>query len=95
MAEDTIFFHISREDAKMRPDPEKLNILLDLGFDSNERMGKVEKTLHGNGDPGLCSTVCNHTDRIAFLSKIVWIILTVVGAAAIGVIITGIIPGAK
>jgi hypothetical protein len=95
MANDMINFHISREDAKKRPDPEKINILIDLGFDSNERMAKVEKTLHGNGEPGLCQTVNNHADRIAFLSKIVWIILTVVGAAAVGVIITGIIPGAK
>lgn len=95
--EDRINYHISREDAKKRPENEKTNILLDLAFDASERMAKIEKILHGNGEPGLCdvvndhaSKIGSHSDRIVFLSKIVWILLSIIGAAAVGVIFAGV-----
>lgn len=86
----TIEFHINRDDAKHRPDGEKINILLDLGFDSNERMTKVECILNGNGKAGLVSVVDKHTAAITTIWRIVLILLSSVFAAAIAVILTGL-----
>jgi hypothetical protein len=97
--EDTINFHITREDAKKLPDEKKVDVLIDLGFESNIRMVRLEQVLHGTGKPGdkpgMCEVVACHTDKLAFLTKVVWIILTVVGAAAVGVIFAGMVPGTK
>lgn len=92
----TIEFHINRDDAKHRPDSEKINILLDLGFDSNERMVNVERTLHGTGQagdkPGLCETVSCHAEKLTTMWRMVMLLLGIIGAAAVGVIFSVMKP---
>ena len=96
MADDTINLHINREAAKKLPDGQKLDVLLDIGFDSNARMMNVEKTLHGTGlagdKPGLCETVSCHADKLNNMWRMVMLLLGIIGAAAVGVIFAMVKP---
>jgi len=90
MAEGTIEIRITRDDAKKLPVPQKLDILLDLGFNSDAEIKKVNKVLHGNGEPGLCSTVRSNCSDLGHLWKCLWAILSILAVAAVTVIFAAI-----
>jgi hypothetical protein len=44
-----------------------------------KQLEKIYTTLHGNGEPGLKTTVAEHTQSLAVIRRIIWGIGTAVG----------------
>lgn len=81
---DTINIQMTPEMIKGMSDPEKLDLLIRIGFANHKAITRQGELLEGNGKPGVCEMVRLHTTQLRWL----WVAFVGVAAFIIGTLAT-------